>query len=85
VGAGAAVNLGELNDWVGEEEPASAEEALRFEWKHECRGCGKAINSRWRFCQHCNRQKAWVKAAKKRWLELVGEPDARYPERRYGV
>src|SRR5829696_7726803 len=29
------------------------EKALRFEWFHECKDCGKRINTRWKYCRRC--------------------------------
>jgi hypothetical protein len=82
------MNLHELDAWVEEEQPdvdaVSAEEALRFERWHECLGCGKRINTRWKFCQHCVREKAWVRAAEERWDDLAGPDANERSKRRYG-
>jgi hypothetical protein len=42
----------------------SAEEGLSLERKHECAGCFRPVNTRWKFCLRCAYGKPWVEQAK---------------------
>src|SRR5215203_4446730 len=57
----------------------SSEQALRFEWFHECAGknCTKRINTRFRFCRPCSGQKAWVEPEEQRWRLLADDQESK--------
>jgi hypothetical protein len=62
----------------------SAEDALRYEYTHGCAGCGRRINTRWKFCRECSSRAAWIDAGEQRWQSLAQPDPVERRRRQYG-